>query len=298
MQLTGPRWSLCTLYPRRRSGSRRSGCLLRPVDRRLPSRTPDHRRRGLHTAGDCGCRKSTRSLRGWEWSVGRLTISGLTTPRSVRVIAGNGDLFRTDLEPGETFDVPPAFLGTYRGDLDDAANSLHKYLLRILGAGSAPSGSQYPRVEWNAFAATGQGQGSWIPTETKYYPLIDDIAPLGFEDVVIDVGWWEGDTTTQPRPPIGNAKLWSRGMRAACDYAHQHGMRFGLYWNHNTSMTTAEGRQLRQRMFNISSMNSRSTTIAPMAPMETSCRSGNSDRRAEHIMPKISAIGRPRVSMR
>ena len=50
----------------------------------------------------------------------------------------------------------------------------------------------YPKVEWNAFAATGQGQGSWNPTETKYYPLIDDIAPLGFEEVVIDINWWNG----------------------------------------------------------------------------------------------------------
>lgn len=183
---------------------------------------------------------------GWEWSVGRLTINGLSTPRSARVIAGNGDLFRTDLDPGETFDVPPAFLGTYRGDLDDAANSLHKYLFAHAVPKILRQDPQYPRVEWNAFAATGLGQGSWIPTETKYYPLIDDIAPLGFDDVVIDVGWWEGDTTTQPRPPIGNAKLWPRGMRAASDYAHEHGMRFGLYWNHNTSMTTAEGRQLRQ----------------------------------------------------
>ena len=104
----------------------------------------------------------------------------------------------------------------------------------------------YPKVEWNAFAATGQGQGSWIPTETKYYPLIDDIAPLGFEDVVIDVGWWHGDTTHQPHPPVGHAELWPKGMLAASQYAHQNGMRFGLYWNCNSSMTTADGMQHRK----------------------------------------------------
>ena len=69
----------------------------------------------------------------------------------------------------------------------------------------------YPKVEWNAFAATGQGQGSWQPTETKYYPLIDDIAPLGFEEVVIDVNWWNGDTTHRPHPPVGHAEVLAQG---------------------------------------------------------------------------------------
>jgi len=104
----------------------------------------------------------------------------------------------------------------------------------------------YPKVEWNAFAATGQGQGSWTPTETKYYPLIDDIAPLGFEDVVIDIGWWNGDTTHQPHPPVGHARFWSKGMLAASDYAHKNGMRFGLYWNCNPPVTTADGIQHRK----------------------------------------------------
>ena len=36
------------------------------------------------------------------------------------------------------------------------------------------------------------------------------------------------------------------GMLAARDYAHDKGMRFGLYWNCNPPMTTAEGMQHRQ----------------------------------------------------
>ena len=119
--------------------------------------------------------------------------------------AGNGDTFKTDLAAGETFAVPPGFLGAYRGDLDDAANSLHRYLFQHSMPAILRKDPGYPKVEWNAFAATGQGQGSWTPTETKYYPLIDDIAPLGFEDVVIDVGWWNGDTTHHPHPPVGHA---------------------------------------------------------------------------------------------
>ncbi len=183
---------------------------------------------------------------GWEWSIGRLAIVADASPSGAVVKAGNGDAFRTDLAPGATFQVPPAFIGAYRGDLDNAANSLHKYLFHYSVPALLRKDPTYPKVEWNAFAATGQGQGSWIPTESKYYPLIDDIAPLGFEDIVIDVGWWNGDTTNQPHPPAGHAEFWPRGMRAARDYAHQHGMRFGLYWNCNSSMTTGEGMQHRK----------------------------------------------------
>ena len=178
---------------------------------------------------------------GWEWSIGRLSITAHQVVEDARIRAGSGDQFKTDLSPGDTFEVPPAFVGAYQGDLDDAANSLHKYLFAHLVPAIIRDDDSYPKVEWNAFAATGQGQGSWTPTETKYYPLIDDIAKLGFEDVVIDVGWWNGDTTHQPHPPVGHTQFWPRGMLAASEYAHQHGMRFGLYWNCNSSMTTAEG---------------------------------------------------------
>ena len=185
---------------------------------------------------------------GWEWSIGRIAVTG-NAASGATIKVGNGDGFRTNLAPGATFEVPPAFIGAYRGDLDDAANSLHKYLFRYSMPPALRNDPAYPRVEWNAFAATGQGQGSWQPAEAKYYPLIDDIAPLGFEDVVIDVNWWNGDVTHQPHPPVGHAKYWPKGMRAACDYAHRHGLRFGLYWNCNPSMTTAAGMRHRQDDF-------------------------------------------------
>jgi len=183
---------------------------------------------------------------GWEWSVGRMGVSAWDAPAGAQVKAGNGDNFKTDLAAGETFEVPPAFIGAYKGDLDDAANSLHRYLFSHSVPALLREDAGYPKVEWNAFAATGQGQGSWSPTETKYYPLIDDIAPLGFEDVVIDINWWNGDTTHKPHPPVGHATFWPKGMLAARDYAHQNGMRFGLYWNCNSSMTTPDGMQHRK----------------------------------------------------
>ena len=42
--------------------------------------------------------------------------------------------FKTDLAAGETFEVPPGFIGAYKGDLDDAANSLHHIPVQSLDA--------------------------------------------------------------------------------------------------------------------------------------------------------------------
>ena len=182
---------------------------------------------------------------GWEWSVGRIVIAADGKPGGASLKAGNGDTFKTDLDAGETFEVPPGFIGAYKGDLDDAGNSLRKYLFNHSMPAILKTDSGYPKVEWNAFAATGKGQGSWKSTETKYYPLIDEIAPMGFEDVVLDIGWWEGDTTHRPHPIVSDPVNWPSGMLAARDYAHDRGMRFGLYWNCNPSMTSPAGMEHR-----------------------------------------------------
>jgi hypothetical protein len=183
---------------------------------------------------------------GWEWSIGRITIAASGEPGGVAIKAGNGDNFRTDLDTGATFEVPPGFIGAYQGDLDDAGNSLRKYLFNYSMPAILKTNPEYPKVEWNAFAPTGKGQGSWDSTETKYRPFIDDIAPLGFEEVVLDIGWWPGDATHKPHPPANDPVDWPSGMRAARDYAHNHGLRFGLYWNCNPPMTTPEGIKHRQ----------------------------------------------------
>ena len=97
----------------------------------------------------------------------------------------------------------------------------------------------YPKVQWNAFGATGKTPGSWDPVEKKYYPLIDDIAPLGFEEVMIDVGWWQGNE------PDSDQADWPSGMKKAADYAHQKGLRFGLYWTDNLDMANPAARRQR-----------------------------------------------------
>lgn len=177
---------------------------------------------------------------GLEWSFCRIEAVPLTDGRAstVRLRAGAADR-RIEIDPGETVDFPPGFIGAYAGDLDDAGNRLRRWLFRHCVPGLLRTDAGYPKVQWNAFGATGRMPGSWDPVEAKFYPLIDDIAPLGFEEVMIDVGWWEG------REPNSDQVDWPSGMRRAAEYAQAKGLRFGLYWTDDLDMANAEARARR-----------------------------------------------------
>ena len=178
---------------------------------------------------------------GLEWSFCRIETVTLRSgaPTTVRTRAGNIADIRAELAAGEIFDVRPGFLGAFRGDLDDAGNSLRKWLLRYRVPDILRQDPGYPKVQWNAFGATGKTPGSWDPIEKKFYPLIDDIASLGFEEVMIDVAWWQGNE------PDSDQADWPSGMKQAADYAHQKGLRFGLYWTDNLDMASPAGRRQR-----------------------------------------------------
>ncbi|MFV2065872.1 MAG: LamG-like jellyroll fold domain-containing protein [Pirellulales bacterium] len=178
---------------------------------------------------------------GLEWSFCRIEAVTLTSGASpaVRVRGGNIADLHAKLAPGEEIDVRPGFLGAYCGDLDDAGNRLRRWLLRYRVPDILRQDPGYPKVQWNAFGATGKTPGSWDPVEKKFYPLIDDIAPLGFEEVMIDVGWWQGNE------PDSDQADWPSGMKKAADYAHEEGLRFGLYWTDNLDMASPRARAQR-----------------------------------------------------
>ena len=184
---------------------------------------------------------------GWEWSIGRMTIAAESATRGAFLQAGNRDDFRTDLAAGETFDVPPGFIGAYSGDIDGAGNSLRKYLFNYSMPALIRNDPGFPKVEWNAFAATGKNQGSWDPIEKRYYPFIDDIAPLGFEEVVIDIGWWENHDDRDSGRIASDPVDWPKGMVEAAKYAHARNIRFGLYDNRAEKLTSEQGKQRRIR---------------------------------------------------
>ena len=185
---------------------------------------------------------------GVEWGFCQIAAQALAKggegrAPGVRIAAGTPIGSRISLEPQATFDVPPGFVGAYRGDVDDAGNRLRKYLFNYCIPDVVREDPSYPKVQWNAFAATADKWGSWNCVERKFYPRIDDIAPLGFEEVMIGVGWWKGETFAEE--PVSDPVDWPSGMAKAAEYAHKAGLRFGLYWNRGEDMATVAGRERR-----------------------------------------------------
>jgi hypothetical protein len=179
---------------------------------------------------------------GSEWSYGAITVCGVNTSNGsvgarVRMEDSSGDIFRTDVFANEIFLFPPGFVGAYNGDADDAGNGLKKYLFDYSMPDVLKRDTSFPKVQWNSIGAIG-----WEPVESKYYPLVDAVAPLGFEEMMIDIGWWDFPAQVgTPYPPTAHPINWPSGMLNASDYTHNKSMRIGYYDNSAYNYTTAYG---------------------------------------------------------
>lgn len=186
---------------------------------------------------------------GMEWSHSHLSLAAQQSERGLRVRldAGNPADFATEIPVRGDFVVPPVLLGAYRGDIDDAGNSLRRYLFAHGMPAELRTDSSYPKLQWNAFTATGQCPTSqidpkaWDPVEAKYHPLIGEVAALGFEEMTVDVGWWNG-----PEPDTDRTD-WPQGMKAAGEATKALGLRYVLYWTDAEPMAASEGRAIRAR---------------------------------------------------
>lgn len=68
---------------------------------------------------------------GGGWNHGRIAVRGVESGgMTAKIKAGLYDDFCAVINPGESFEVPMAFIGAYAGDIDDASNRLRKWLWR------------------------------------------------------------------------------------------------------------------------------------------------------------------------
>lgn len=164
---------------------------------------------------------------GWAWNHGRIAVRGTRGEDrlAAEIRAGMFDDFSAEIWIDRTLELPAAFIGLFQGDMDDGSNRLRKWLFQHHMPAINRTNEQLPAVAWNAFVSTAVSEGAWLCEEKNYDRMIDDIAKAGFEEVMIDVGWWEayGDWRA-------SAKRWPRGMRAASDCAREKGLDFGLYF--------------------------------------------------------------------
>jgi hypothetical protein len=126
--------------------------------------------------------------------------------------------FKTHLAPGASFQAPPVFLGAFRGNPDTVANLLHRWVRAVLNNPVTVRDPHYPLIVNNSW-----GSGMAI-NDAQARAMIRDSADLGFEMFHLDAGWFRGVGDWQPDPV-----KFPQGLAPIADYAHAHGLRFGLW---------------------------------------------------------------------
>ncbi|MCL2342982.1 MAG: GH36 C-terminal domain-containing protein [Firmicutes bacterium] len=221
---------------------------------------------------------------GWEWPDGRIQLS-CAEPNSARVLAGLGipdtnygvvnwddpDTkpapileFKTDLEPGETFEVPKAFVGAYSGVntayatdfqgrcqrlVDDGCNQMRRWLFQYCMPEINRRDITMPEVEYSTNHSIGlvepgepvggtPTQIGWLGNDgRKLEAVVKDLhdLELGFDTICIDNGWtnivgeYNNEPLYWPAPDPGSAVS---AMRQYSDMVQEkYGFkRFQLYF--------------------------------------------------------------------
>jgi hypothetical protein len=151
---------------------------------------------------------------GWEFSgIGRIHA------RRTELRVGNVPEFKTDVPAGETFLVPPAFVGCYRGDIDAGSYTLHRFVLEKL-IPSLPQGQPYPTLAYNLYLDSGGEKAE----EAGVLRSAATCRELGFETFVADAMWFPqaGDWRWDPA-------RFPHAYRSIEQYLRENGMKFGLW---------------------------------------------------------------------
>jgi hypothetical protein len=172
--------------------------------------------------------------RGWYVGIefsGRTHIALERQGISLRGEAGldpNPAPYRTRVPPGGTFIAPTIFIGAFRGGADGAGNILRRWVRQVLNNPRTIAEPSYPLLVNNSW-----GSGMAVD-ESLARRMIEQSAQLGLEMFHLDAGWFRdvGDWRANSKFP--------HGIGSVADFAHQNGLKFGLWMDWAQAGTSSE----------------------------------------------------------
>lgn len=159
---------------------------------------------------------------GWEFSsLGRLEAqtSNINNQPSIIIRMGLMPNFKTDIHPGETLTIPAAFVGCYRGDIDEGSQSLHRFVMEKLRA-NPPKSFPDPTTVCGIYLDAGGDHA----TEATLLPTIAFGKDLGLDTFLADAMWFPGCGDWRWDPA-----RFPNGPKPIDQAIHRGGMKFGLW---------------------------------------------------------------------
>ena len=173
--------------------------------------------------------------RGWYVGIefsGRTRITLERAGASLRGEAGldpNPGPYRTRVPPGGTFETPTIFIGAFRGGPDGAGNVLRRWVKAVLNNPRTLAQPSYPLLVNNSW-----GSGMAVG-EALAHRMIEQSAQLGLEMFHLDAGWFRDVGDWQ-----ANSGKFPHGIASVADFAHRHGLKFGLWLDWTQAGTSSE----------------------------------------------------------
>ncbi len=180
---------------------------------------------------------------GYEWSFGRFEIGTRANPLHISYRALLWKDSQTVLGAGRSLTVPPMYLGTYVGDLDDGGNQFKRWFWKYKITATLRDSPGEPLLE---YCVPGNEAGL-----TKFfadYPVAD----WGGELAKVDIDWLPKSTGAEQRwfgPEVAEWNAdpvkWPNGMTAR-QMALKYGQKLSLYMPHSyeyCDLATDAGRE-------------------------------------------------------
>jgi alpha-galactosidase len=173
--------------------------------------------------------------RGWFVGIEFSGRTHITLERRATSLRGEAGLnpspapYRTQILSGATFETPTIFVGTFRGGPDAAGNILRRWVREVLNSPRTLRDPSYPTLVNNSW-----GSGMAV-NEALAQRMVLESAQLGLEMFHLDAGWFRGVGDWRADP----AKF-PHGIAGIADFAHQHGLKFGLWIDWTQAGTSTE----------------------------------------------------------